>query len=114
LSRGRKPSNKPKDKNHRKIVEKRYYEKNKDKIYENKTKRVKSMKVELIDILGGKCSTCGYSKCIAALEFHHERNKENNIAYIIKNKSKQKALKEIRKCVLLCSNCHREVHNKGS
>ena len=28
-------------------------------------------KQELVYIMGGKCSLCGYDRCIAALEFHH-------------------------------------------
>ena len=32
----------------------------------------KSMKLQAIKLLGGKCSICGYDKCVDALEFHHE------------------------------------------
>jgi hypothetical protein len=31
----------------------------------------KKRKQEMIDKMGGKCSMCGYSKCLSALEFHH-------------------------------------------
>ncbi len=112
LSRGRAPSNKPKDSNYRKIADKTYYENNKKKIQYTKKKRLKSIKIQMINILGGKCSRCGYNKCSAALEFHHNTsNKEGNMAHIIKNQSKEKALKEGKKCILLCANCHRELHN---
>ncbi len=114
LSRGRAPVNKPKNKNYRKKVDKFYYENNKKKIYDSKVRRLKNRKINLINILGGKCSKCGYHKCVAALEFHHNGgNKEGNIAHIIKNFSQGKALKEIKKCILLCANCHREIHHKG-
>ena len=112
LSRGRSPANKPKNKDHRKVVDKQYYENNKKKIQQVKTRRIKSIKAEMINTLGGKCSRCGYNKCEAALEFHHKTSdKEGNMAHIIKDKSREKALKEGKKCILLCSNCHREVHN---
>ncbi|NPE26823.1 hypothetical protein HNV12_02355 [Methanococcoides sp. SA1] len=114
LSRGKAPVNKPRNPNARKIAEKKYYEKNKQEIYANKVKRQKKRKLTLVNLLGGRCQKCGYNKCITALEFHHRENKDNNIAYIIKNSSEQKALKEIKKCVLLCANCHRELHNKGA
>lgn len=34
------------------------------------------MKLQAIKLLGGKCSICGYNKCVNALEFHHEKPEE--------------------------------------
>ena len=97
------------------MVDKRYYENNKNKVYKRKMERRKRLKAELVEMLGGKCKLCGYGKCHAALEFHHhEKNKENNAATFIKNSSRQKSLKEAGKCTLLCANCHRELHHKGT
>ena len=63
---------------------------------------------------GGKCSRCGYDKHLFTLDFHHTKgNKEEVVSKLIKDYSKQKALKEIEKCILLCANCHREVHFLG-
>lgn len=57
------------------------------------------------------CCKCGYNKCREALDFHHRdpTKKDFTIAsrWCI---SEQKLRKEIAKCVLLCSNCHRELH----
>ena len=36
----------------------------------------RSMKLQVIKLLGGKCSICGYDRCIDALEFHHENPQE--------------------------------------
>ena len=36
------------------------------------------MKLQAVKLLGGKCSICGYSKCIDALEFHHKNPKEKD------------------------------------
>ena len=57
------------------------------------------------------CECCGYNKCLAALEFHHvdPMTKERAIA-VMKNYSEQKLRDEINKCVLVCANCHREIH----
>lgn len=93
----------------------KFYRKNSKKIYMMKNEKRKKIKLELINVKGGKCEGCGYSRCVAALEFHHNgKNKDDNLAHMIKNGSKQKALKEIKRCILLCANCHREVHNEGS
>lgn len=61
---------------------------------------------------GGKCKICGYSKCLKALDFHHinPNNKIESINILLKRYSFSKAQKEIKKCVLLCCRCHREVH----
>lgn len=61
------------------------------------------------------CSICGYNKCSAALDFHHTypENKEANIARLCKDSlSIETILIEIEKCVILCANCHRELHYK--
>lgn len=69
------------------------------------------LKKEAIEYLGGKCSFCGYNKCIASLDFHHTDPKEKGFPL---NKmyrhSKEEIIKELDKCILLCANCHRELH----
>lgn len=63
-----------------------------------------------IKLLGNKCTRCGFDKDISALEFHHkDKNKEYQISKIY-NKSWKVVKKEIEKCELLCSNCHRIEH----
>ena len=66
-----------------------------------------------VKALGGKCCKCGYNKCIAALAFHHidPATKEYTIASMFKNPTKTDLIiEEIKKCALLCSNCHHELH----
>ena len=93
----------------------KFYGLNSKKIYARKKKRRHRMKEELIFLKGGKCELCGYGKCISALEFHHNgQGKDGHLSTIIKNASKQKALKEVEKCILLCANCHREAHHKDA
>lgn len=72
-------------------------------------------KSEYIRYLGGKCSRCGYTKSTWSIEFHHvdPSTKELTIAHAIStNTARDKVLKELDKCVLLCSNCHRLEHSK--
>lgn len=75
---------------------------------EQQDKRLK-LKQALVDLKGGCCSNCQYSKCLSALEFHHidESRKEFSIS---QTTNLAAAKKEIESCVLLCANCHREVH----
>lgn len=56
--------------------------------------------------LGG-CSWCGYNKCLAALDFHHINPKEKQSGSV-KNCSEETGMKELKKCILICANCHRE------
>ena len=63
---------------------------------------------------GGKCNRCGYNRCIEALEFHHENpsQKDFNISSKGYTRSWERVQKELDKCVMLCANCHRELHAK--
>ena len=82
-----------------------------DKIIRRKSKE------KIVYCLGGECQICGYKKCNDALHLHHidpstksftvggSRSTENNWE-IIKE--------EIKKCILLCGNCHSEYHNGNS
>ena len=82
----------------------------------NKTKVMKwrrSTKDRIINAFGGRCGVCGYDRCKTALELHHldPETKEFSIAQVVSNGAGRKRLfPELIKCVLLCSNCHREVH----
>jgi len=72
----------------------------------------KSNKIRGINLLGGKCIVCGEEN-IHVLEFHHdEKNKENSISQIVDYRWSILE-KEIKKCQLLCSNCHAEYHCNG-
>jgi len=71
-------------------------------------------KLELIELFGGKCEKCGYSKNISAFDFHHRNPDEKSFeikVQFLNYKSDDIILEEALKCMLLCSNCHREIHN---
>jgi ribosomal protein L37E len=60
------------------------------------------------------CSKCGYDKSIRALQFHHVEPNDKIMTLDvseIRRKSNEKIINEILKCVLLCSNCHGEIHD---
>lgn len=78
------------------------------------SKRRKQIKQNAMDHKGGKCCICGYSKCLDALEFHHldDSKKEFGISKRGYTRSWEKVCQELEKCILVCSNCHREIHAK--
>lgn len=70
-------------------------------------------KNKAIEYKGGKCQRCSYDKFYGALEFHHINPNEKDFDWgKLRKTSWDKITKELDKCVLLCSNCHREVHNE--
>ena len=75
--------------------------------------RRKNKKIRASSIFGGKCSICGYDKCLDALDFHHINplEKDDNLKGLWAQKW-SKIESEVKKCILLCSNCHREYHSK--
>lgn len=75
-------------------------------------KRRKLLKLKSIEYKGGACSRCNYSKCIEALEFHHTdpAQKDFSISHDGHTRSWDKIRSELDKCILVCANCHREVH----
>ena len=69
------------------------------------------VKLKAIEYLGGKCILCGYDKCQGALEFHHKDPSQKDPDYhSFKTIFNERLKIELDKCILLCSNCHRELH----
>jgi len=56
---------------------------------------------------------CGYKKSHRALSFHHRDPALKDFGLSSKGltRSWEKIVKELDKCVLLCANCHAEVHD---
>ena len=76
-----------------------------------KLRRLRS-KLKAIDLLGGKCVKCGYDDHPAALEFHYKDENTKSFAIgMAANKAWSIIEKELEKCELLCSNCHRIHHS---
>lgn len=100
------------DEFHYRETEKRYHQWCKNCTYTYQKDRWKIRKYQAVDLMGGKCTSCGYNKNYAALEFHHLDPKVKEFAW---NKLRQTSwatiIEELKKCTLLCANCHREVHN---
>ena len=55
-----------------------------------------------------------YNKCNAVLDFHHVNSKDKKFSLqcAAMNRSPSNIITEVNKCILLCSNCHREIHHR--
>jgi hypothetical protein len=70
-----------------------------------------SVKIRAVNYLGGKCSICGYKKNYSALSFHHKDITQKDFPIANSKGLKWELMQnELDKCVLLCSNCHAELH----
>jgi hypothetical protein len=83
---------------------------------ERKNKNRLRLKSEFRNNSGAKCQFCGYNKCQAALHFHHVDPTTKNFGIsdaISDGYSKEEIEAEIKKCVLICANCHVEIHTNS-
>jgi len=74
----------------------------------------KKLKNKIVESMGGGCCICGYNKSHRALDLHHinPEDKEFSLSSVMAHPIKwEKVVPELRKCVLLCSLCHAELHD---
>jgi len=76
--------------------------------------RMRALKARCVEYKGGGCRVCGYSKSLAALDFHHRDPKEKGYGISqIRGWKFERVKEELDKCDLLCRNCHSEVHDEA-
>jgi len=99
--------------NKKKRVEKRTYADRRKYMVMAVSRRRKRLRQMAREYKGGKCVVCGYKKCQRALSFHHINPKKKNFDLSSRGltRSWERIKKEIDKCVLICANCHMEVHD---
>lgn len=75
----------------------------------NSRKRAKD---RILYVMGERCSICGYDKCNSALELHHidPTQKDFTISRNT-NRAWELVVSELPKTLLVCANCHREIHS---
>lgn len=94
------------------MAEKRTYADRAEYLKKAVAKRRKKIKQMAVEYLGGQCVICGYKRCSDALDIHHRNphQKEFGLAKHGLTRSWERTRQELEKCVLICANCHREVH----
>ena len=76
-------------------------------------KRRQNLRLKAIDYKGGRCVICAYNRSLQALDFHHLNPSQKDFGISAKGYTRSwvKVKEELDKCVLLCANCHREIHD---
>ena len=82
-----------------------------DATKEKMRNRYRKIKSYFVEKFGGSCLRCGFSDGIYALEFHHifPRTKNESVSKVISSGNVERAEKELDKCIMLCSNCHKTL-----
>ncbi len=75
-------------------------------------KRRKVLRAKAIEYGGSKCAVCGYDTCKRALSFHHKDPSQKDFGLSARGltRSWEKTKTELDKCILVCANCHMEIH----
>ena len=72
----------------------------------------RNIKRRAIEYKGGKCQKCGYSKSVYSLDFHHINPKKKSFVISAQIRKWEAIVEELNKCVLVCKNCHSEIHDE--
>jgi predicted HNH restriction endonuclease len=94
------------------MTDKRRYSDRAEYLKQAVANRRRNLKAKALEYKGNKCQICEYGKYVGALEFHHldPAQKDFGIGYKGYTRSWIVVKKELDKCILVCSNCHHEIH----
>ena len=93
--------------------ETRKYSDRREYLIQAVAKRRKKIRKMAIEYGGGQCQVCGYKRDDSALEFHHRDPSKKDFGLSQKGLTRawKKVRAELDKCILVCANCHREIHS---
>jgi hypothetical protein len=81
--------------------------------YQSVKKRRQNIKAKAVEYLGGSCARCGYNRCLRSLDFHHTDPSQKDFTISNNSGKSWSDIKiELNKCILVCSNCHGEIHDE--
>ena len=87
---------------------------NRHQSYRAQQTRGRKRKLAIVSLKGMQCERCGYARNFSALEFHHIEPNLKEFHLDLRSLSNRKwsvILEEVAKCILVCSNCHKEIHH---
>lgn len=97
------------------VIKKRHYENNRESVIAQVRKRSQD-NVDRFQAWKStlSCTMCSESDAVC-LDFHHVEpaHKDFGIGNAVPSMSWKQLMKEIEKCIVVCSNCHRKVHKYG-
>jgi hypothetical protein len=89
-----------------------YYHTSTNRRLQTSKRRLKNKKITKNEINAYKrkngCKFCD-EKDACCLDFHHVNNKKNNVSALV-GCGLNRVWEEIKKCILVCANCHRKIH----
>ena len=93
-------------------IEKRTYADRREYLKAAVAARRRKLKLMVIEYKGGSCVVCGYNRYPGAFDLHHldGSTKEFGLSMQGLTRSWERVKAEADKCVLVCANCHREIH----
>lgn len=94
-----------------KIRTTKWYSENRTRRQEVANTRNRDRKSDAVEMFGNKCHDCGQSYPQCVYQFHHldPTKKDVNPSKAL-SRGVDKMLEELKKCVMLCANCHMIRH----
>ena len=94
------------------MPEKRTYADRAEYLKKAVANRRRKLREMVVEYKGGRCTLCGYKGYIGAFDLHHtdQSKKEFGLSARGLTRSWEKIKEEADKCILVCANCHREIH----
>ena len=92
----------------RKLIHKEHYLNNKEK-YKDKAKEYKdNIKQEIRELKRKPCTDCKNTFNTWQMDWDHLYDKQSDIGKLIERCNRKKIYEELKKCELVCANCHRQ------
>lgn len=89
-----------------------YYQRMKEKFNADPISLLRTARKNIItSLINDSCQICGYAKCTRNLTFHHLRDKTTGLSSREFQFAFNTLINELKKCVVICHNCHGEVHD---